>query len=179
MITETSLALRPNDIYPTDIYEIIIWAVDYDKRNRFPVDTLKRFAIGLYQIHQGMHWKDNGPNKYESFAAAAVHFIIVAERCDLKVDKAEEMPVKLKEFPRMCINIHAPELLYNISGAQAMLMYNQAYSGNKTKRMSRYNPEILEERLSKIVRILICCIPLEFRTECFNLSTKIMTKELK
>jgi hypothetical protein len=74
LITSMSIVPRFTPIYPENLFDIIQWCHDYPPFDKFPVTPERRFGIGLYQIHQGMDWKDGGVNKYESLAAAVLHF---------------------------------------------------------------------------------------------------------
>lgn len=172
------LTLQPTilgPVYPTNIFDIFWWCKDYEERNKFPATILNRFAIGFYQISQGIAWKDGGRNKYESYAAAALHFCMVAVRLELPVD--DNMEIKLKDFPVKFIEHSAVELLYNLSAAQQQLFY--ASPSNKTQRASRYNKDKLARCLGEAIIILIGLIPVEYRSDCFELSSTIMTKGLK
>lgn len=176
-ITQLSIAMPLEPLYPDNIYDLVCWARDYDRNNHFPVDTLRRFSIGFYQIHQGYEWKDGGINKYEAFAAAVIHFIIVAERCKLNIDP--DLHLKLDEFEEMKLEGKSgTNLLVALSAAQQQIIYN--YSANKVcNRASRYDPSKLVISLAKAIYILISLIPKQYRADAFYAATSIMTKELK
>lgn len=174
-ITELSISHPLGDMWPENIYDIITWCRDYDRRNKYPVDILKRFAIGFYQISQGMNWKDGGVNKYEGYAAGVIHFIIVAEKSGICVDNG--LDLYLKDFKDVRLDHSAYGILMNLSTTQQMLFY--AGNPNNTKRNKRYDPAKLSEHLGRAIFLLICAIPKEVREEAFNVASKIMTKELK
>lgn len=177
MKTETYLGFKQNDLYPTNIYDIIIWCRDYDRNNKFPQDTLTRFAIGFYQIHQGIGWGDRGVNKYEGFAAAAIHFFIVAERLGLSNLDAS-LEIKLTEFPEIDYwGETAKRLLFNLSVAQQQVMYGAKQY--KTQRKSRFDKSKAAGALGKVLCDLIGLIPTKLRTQAFNVASMVMTKELK
>lgn len=162
-------------IYPTNIFDILAWCRDYDRNNKYPVNTLTRFCIGHYQIHQGMAWKDGGVNKYESFAAATLHFFMVSEKLKLGVEDYQGEYV-LNHMRLRWINWE--EMCYNLSASVQMLFYSP--DRNKTKRAAkRYNKDRLAERLSHVAFDLIKAIPPDMRSECYEKATTIMTKELK
>lgn len=175
MQIELSIGRRLGPVTATNIYDLQYWCRDYNRRNKFPADNLKRFAIGFYQIHQGMSWQDNGPNKYESFAAAILHFIMVAEKLELQLDGINSDTMKYAMY--VPIRHIAYELLQNLSAAQQMLFYSNPT--NKTKRSSRYDKNKLDSFLVYSITHLIKAIPVHMRTECFYLASKIMTDELK
>lgn len=174
-ITHLSLQHTLGEVTATDIFDLMYWCKDYERRNKFPATLLNRFAIGFYQIHQGMSWKDGGINKYESYAASVLHLMMVAVRLDLPIE--DYVKIGLKEYPLYLMENECYHLLKNLSAAQQMLFY--ANKNNKTKRSSRYSPDKLNQYLSRAIFILISIIPPELRTECFEKASAIMTKELK
>jgi hypothetical protein len=176
IITSMHIAPRFTPIYPENIFDIIQWCKDYEHFDKFKCGARARFSIGFYQIHQGIEWKDNGVNKYESFAAAVLHFFMVTEY--LKLDVVNQLNyINLKDYMKSDLRFVALELLKDLSKCMQMLFY--ADSANKTKRASRYNPKILEVRLACCIDKLLRCIPIEFRSECFEKATTIICKELK
>ena len=62
-----------------DILELQEWCKDYMASPRCTThDPLRRFAIGIYQIYQGIKWGENASGS-ESLAAAAIHFCMAGE----------------------------------------------------------------------------------------------------
>jgi len=161
--------------YPETTLDLQVWCLEYHCYNKFPVTTLGRFAIGFYQIHQGLSWKDGGLNKYESFAASALHFIMVSEALNLPLE--EFLPIKISDIPIVHIEHAGVALLSHLSSAQQQLWYSG--NPNNTKRNSRYKPAKLAEGLGESVYRLIGLIPKELRQDAFCASSTIMTKELK
>lgn len=174
MTTEFSIALPLGPVDDKCIFGILYWCKDYEKRCKYPATILNRFAIGFYQIHQGMEWKDNGINKYESFAASALHFMMVAVRLELPIE--EFLEIRLDTLAQINDNKWPSVLLQHLSGAQQQLFY--ANKANKTGRASRYNKEKLTKRLGISIRTLIAIIPPTIRVDCFYAAARIMTKEL-
>lgn len=171
--SELSIAHQISPLWATNVFDLMFWTNDYRKRNRFPVPILKRFAIGLYQINQGMEWKDQGVNKNEGFAAAVLHFMMVSQELDLMIE--QHLEIKLDDFGKTSLNTES--ILFHVSRAQQQLFY--ADQGNRTKRVSRYNKDKLTESLGIAIRCFIEAIPVEFRSDCFEKATTIMTRELK
>lgn len=171
-------AHRPED---TDcIYGLFSWCRDYEKNNKFPTDILKRFAIGIYQIHQGIDWSvsrhhsfQDSTNKEESFAAAALHFIMVAERLSLDIDKVID-EINFTKWPKRSIGECSMRILRNISKAQQQLFY--ANPSNKTKRRDRYKEDDLRRAIASLVLDLTSCIEPENRSYAFYLAMEVMTK---
>ncbi len=161
-------------IYPANIFDLMNWCDDYRKNDRFPVEINIRFIIALYQIHQGMGWKDNGVNKYESYAAAVIHLFLVASLMSVPLEKY--MPVEFKEIEyEGMTDAGCKRLLFSLSALSQQLYYTIT----RTKRKSRCNQERLENHLVICIFSLFRWIPADLRGECFYAASSIMTKELK
>jgi hypothetical protein len=174
-ITELYIGKRLKPIRTTNLIELQEWCRDYNRRNKFPCDVKTRFAIGFYQIHQGMSWKDNGENKYESYAAAVLHFMMVGEALELKLES--NLPTNILNECKWTIESIGCTLLRLLSASQQQIIYGA--KSNKTKRASRYNPNKLSNSLGIVCAYLVGLMPKEFREECFYLASKMMTEELK
>ncbi len=144
-----------------NILQLQEWCSFYDKYGKYPANILERFAIGLYQIKDGMEWKDI-LNKNESWCAAFIHFLTVAEKLNLSVE--------IKD------NVLDIGMLLFVSKAQQDVFYK--YNSGKTQRSSRYNPERLTINLSKILSICYSKVPKEERPEGFYTATYIMLGKL-
>ena len=153
----------------TNLIELLNWARDYHKTNKYPCDFLKRFAIGFYQIYQGIAWKDND-NRYESFAAAGIHFLVCSEIVNLNLEQHKSLPVDLLELSQWSIS--PVDLLFHLSRAQQMLIY---LDNKTTTRKSRYNQKLLALDLSESVKILFSAIPQNNRNLAINDAINIMT----
>lgn len=150
-------------IMSDNILELQEWVRFYDRNGQYPANILERFAIGLYQVYQGMEWKDI-INKNESWCAAFLHFLTVAEKLNLPAVE------KIKD------NMLDIGFLLFISKAQQDIFYK--YNAGKTMRSSRYNPERLTENLVKILSICYTKVPKIERAEGFNLASSIMIGKL-
>jgi hypothetical protein len=167
---------RFNPLYsPQNYYDILDWCMQYPSFDKFPVAPDKRFGIAIYQIHQCMDWRDNGVNKYESLAAAVLHFIQTGLALGLYM-YGDQLNDKLSEWPREYLENCSLKLLYAISKAQQQIYYGIA-KHERGKR--RYDKVRLESALTQIINNLICSIPIEFRSECFEKATTIICRELK
>jgi hypothetical protein len=160
-------------LYADSIYDVIYWCRDYNRRNKYPATVDRRFAIGFYQIHQGISWKDHGVNKYESFAAAILHLVMTSEAVGHEGFEVKITEVKLSEFPDKSIREEALNLLAALSCAQQQICYGSV-SNKVTTRKSRYNPSLLQKKLGESVRILLCCIPTELRKHCLLEASNIL-----
>lgn len=164
----------PLEVEDLNFSRIIMWANTYNRHNKYPTPPDRTFGIALYQIHQGMAWKDGGVNKYESFAASALHFIRVAEMCDIYLEEHYPCAGYLTAWPKVYPNWM--RLLYSISAAQQQIYYQIS----KTSRgKARFSEKKLIQELGNIVGHLITIIPQELREECFYEASRIMTDELK
>ena len=146
-----------------NILELQEWVSFYDKNGKYPANILERFAIGLYQIKDGMEWKDI-VNKNESWCAAFIHFLTVAEKLGLPIEQ------EIKED-----TLDIGFLLF-ISRAQQDIFYK--HNAGKTQRSSRYNEERLTVNLGKILSICYSKVPKEERPEGFYNATSIMLGKL-
>lgn len=169
---------RPSD--EDCIYGLITWVREYERATKFPVDILRRFAIGIYQIHQGIDWSvsrhhsfNDTTNKEESYAAAALHFLMVAERLSLNVDTMID-EIHFKHWPKRSMHECSLSILRNISKAQQQLFY--ADKTNKTKRRDRYNEDALRRALASLIIDLTSLIEPDNRSYAFYLAMEVMTK---
>lgn len=122
-----------------------------------------------------MDWKDNSVNKYESFAASVLHFFMLSEALKLPVE--DYLYTNLVDYISRWKTESGCHLLKHLSRCQQQLFY--ADTGNKTQRKSRYDKDRLTINLADAIGILIGWIPEEHRTECFEIASTIVTKELK
>ena len=141
----------------------------YCKRGKYPTSPLERFAIGFYQIHQGIGWEGTD-SSYEAYAAAIIHFLGVTTQLDLPIH--ELLPEDL--------NIFFPEyndLLYCLSRAQQMVFY-QARVNNTKRSKSRNNPEQLYLDLTRVIICLLQRIPKKKLKQAFETAFEIMEGNL-
>lgn len=153
----TIYTLRP--IKSDNILELQEWVRMYDRHGKYPANILERFAIGLYQIYQGMEWKDIA-NKNESWCAAFIHFLTLAEKLDLNIDGL------IKEGT---LDIG---LLLFISKAQQDVFYR--HNAGKTNRSSKYDSGKLAWNLGRILSVCYSKVSKEERPEGFYNATSIM-----
>jgi len=171
------MKLRKYPLFTNNLLSLASWCQDYYLEDtRYPVKCpLHRFAIGVYQIHQGMDWHDKGEhgvNEYESFASAAVHFVITSEMCKLMVWNSPYWDLSKLETAEL----NHKTTLYNISKAQQQLSYS--IQPTRVSRKSRYKPIILETCLRTLAFDLLRAIPSTKRAEAIENATTIMTGRL-
>ena len=134
--------------------------------------VMERFAIGIYQIYQALDWKGTHC-AYESWAAAAIHFIATAELFDVGVEN--HLPMKLAG--KVDVFPDDAKLLWHISRAQQYVFYG--YLGKKTKRSERRaNKAVLTDALGELVRHTVCRIPSPRRSEAFELAEEVICNAL-
>lgn len=125
-----------------------------------------RFAIAIYQIHQGIAWKKTVSSD-ESYAASIIHFIMTAEQLDAAIESW--LATDILDFPHCPIDWK--HLLEHISRAQQMIFYHS----DKSRRAARYNAEKLAISIAKIVGYLFNCITPQKRTIALYDAMEIMT----
>jgi len=150
------------------IVDLQVWCSEYDKVNKYPADTMRRFSIGVYQIYQGMEWLGSASSD-ESYAAAAIHFIIVGERLSLCTEQYLKRGIKSLVWKKQPWKA----LLYHISKAQGQIVYST--NTDNIKRKSRYSPEILESHLSECIGLCLGLIAPDKREEAIKTAISIMT----
>lgn len=151
--------------------DLALWCREYHQHNSYPCAFDRRFAIGLYQIYQGMLW--DGLNRNESFAAAAIHFIITLEAADI----SPRLPEYLVDL--VTKHIDWKTVMLHVSRAQQHVLYGTQLRIKKgTARSTRYCPEQLRDDLSALIEILFAAIPSDQRAQAIWDATSIMTKRL-
>ena len=156
--------VRPESV--TTILELSEWALAYHKNHPAGQGVLQRFAIGLYQIHQGMSWAET-PSRSESYAAAAIHFCAVSEL--LGCDHLHGHIFEIESGP---IDFRA--LLYAISQAQQHVVYytNGEYFKGRNKRFSQNAAGCA---LKYCVNTMIKAICIPDRAEAIDTAMRTMT----
>lgn len=180
MITTVShlieIASGQKILYPCEENNLIgiqNWCKEYNRFNKFPTTPINRFLIGVYQIHQGMDWKDNGLNKYESYCASFLHFVMLAEMLELDIAEPE-LPItfNLNKIPKLYFESFVKSILKCISICAKQLIYSS--NTNKTKRKSRYDKEKLRHNLMLLSWFMIGIVPCEYRMEGIYVASEIM-----
>jgi len=174
LMTSTLPIILVEPLWSDKLLEIAMWCRDYQRYGKFPVDVKTRFAIGFYQIYQGIDWKDK-VNRNESFASAFIHLMCCAEKLEIPTEL--HIPEHFENIKKVCIDSIAVNLLRNLSKTQQQLFYS---IGNKTQRASkRLDFEGLTKALSSAMTDLIALIEPEDRKQAVWDATSVMTKELK
>lgn len=159
---------------PRTSQHLIDWCHQYQTNGTVPQPGHIRFGIGVYQITQGMAWRIASPVRWQSFCAAAMHFIMCGEFYGASV--AADMPETLEDFPEaQAVPWH--DVLMSIGKAQQQIIYHPSISSGST-RASRFNREHLRMRLSTLVRACFSLTPAGSRESgCFD-EMNILTGDL-
>lgn len=167
----------------TATLDLINWCKDYQFFGIHPLTTRDRFACGVYQIHQGMAWVDGVPpefKQYESYAAAALHFMMTAE--SLKECVAESAFWNSPDVRGFSFRYAGPDyraMLYKISEAQQQVFYG-SFVSNKPgyDRVKRFSPKRLRDVLASLAIEMFAVIPPTQRSAAIEQATELMTKKL-
>lgn len=136
---------------------------------------LHRFAVGIYQIGQGMSWTNSDVTREESMASACIHFIGALNLMGCPIENY--VPRDLDHIPYEGKNIDYRRLMYCISVAQQQVFYH--WCGKSTSRSkSRYNAKTLATNVAEVIMILLESIHKEDREEAIFNATEIMTGAL-
>jgi len=140
----------------TKVIDLCKWARKYDRHGPYPQGPVYRYAIGVYQIAQGMGWSGT-PARHEPYAAASIHFLIACEHLD--TDVYPYLPKDLKDIPTGTM-LHAgwKELLYYISTGQRMISYSHHRDNKASKWKARYKPKLLGMAVGESITRLMSLI---------------------
>jgi hypothetical protein len=152
--------------------EFIDWARALQLRGPYPANTIRRYAIGIYQLYQAYDWSGT-TEEHESNAAASIHILAAAESLD----------IPLEQFLRIHLLVDIPYrkrddgmLLYHISKLQGQLVYGTNSPG--IRRKSRFNRNIAGPSLAYIIEELLGRVPVHERTYYLYSAMETMTGEL-
>ena len=152
-----------------NLIELQEWCREYTRTPRcLTQDPVRRFAIGVYQIYQGMVWKTTD-SAYESFAASAIHFIMVAESLKAYVE------MHMLDDLRECSFYDYRNMLHCLSKSQQMVIY--ATDAQGVGRKSRYKPEILSCDIANLISVLFGRIPADKLAEAIYHAMEVMNGE--
>lgn len=164
-------------IKTSELIPLLNWCGEYQKYGprRWPV--FHRFGIGFYQVGQGMRWDGSLDVAHQSFIAACIHWMCIAEVLRLK-----RFPVLLpKDLQEVDVRFLGWEqFLRTISAAQQQIFYREASleNGEKSFRSSRYDSDIFCRLLVTSIEQSIALVPREKIPEHVFNETHIMTGRL-
>ena len=155
-----------------DFNEVCAWCKHYHVNNRYPVGTLKRFGIGLYQIHQGMDWRATEA-RYEGYMSAVLNWLMLSEGLGVPVYKYLKYDCFREESEYVSDN----SFIRSISTAQQMVHYADRL-GAMRRSDCRYNVETLAEHLAVCISYCLYKIPLKRMKKTMQESVDILTGDL-
>lgn len=158
---------------PRTCVHLGMWCEKYQFDGTVPQPGHVRFAIGVYQISQGMSWRIASPVKWQSYCSAAMHFMMCASAFDIDADNA--MPETLEEVSNSFDGWEA--LMLALGKAQQQVVYSLHSSATST-RASRFNKAELERRLVKLITACLSLCPPKHREQCCFDEMHILCKDL-
>lgn len=160
-------------VTPRTTQHLVDWCREYQANGTVPQPRHFRFSIGVYQISQGMSWKIGEPVRWQSFCAAAMHFIMCATAYG--IDPATWFPETLDEIPDNFSSWH--DVLLHLGKAQQQVVYSLHESAVST-RASRFKVPLLDERLRILATTCFSLTPADYREcGCFS-EMHILTGDL-
>jgi hypothetical protein len=149
------------------------WCYLYQHSNIAPRTQADRFAIGLYQIGQGMSWPCRGPVSWQSYCSAALHWVCCLHAhnesmCGLLPETLAELPTEFIGWERF---------LHMVCKAQQQVVYASSHNLNTT-RASRFKLDTLRHQLADLVSASFSLVPRSHREQgCYD-EMIICTKDL-
>jgi hypothetical protein len=160
-----------NPVTPRTCQHLVDWCVYYQQHAKVYNPREVRFAIGFYQISQGMSWHIHNPVRWQSFCAAAMHFIMTASAYDITLPLPEHLEDLTEEWKGW------EHLLFTLGKAQQQVIYAGATSANST-RVSRFSAAALQVYLHTAVEQCFALVPSDMREQgCFS-EMHILTGDL-
>lgn len=151
-------------VTPRTTKHLVDWCRAYQEGGTVPHPKHIRFGIGVYQITQGMSWEIANPVRWQSFCAAAMHFIMCAEAYGESFEAW--LPDTLEEIPEAQGEVYK-DLLMSVGKVQQQIIYNLVAS--RSTRASRYDPVVLRYRLLLLVESCFAMTPKLYREQgCFD-----------
>jgi hypothetical protein len=166
-----------------DFVTLCEWCKWYHKYSGVLTQPLpQRFLIGQYQIFQARQWGKDCPAAWQGYAAAAMHFIMVAETMELAID--EEMCLYFdRETHDLRLDTNGVQqvswgtVLDNLCGCAQMLIYYDAHSV-KSNRKTRYSAPKTQAFLGTLARAMLALIPRKKRAKAFYDEMLILTRDI-
>lgn len=186
MLAEDSM-IRP--LETENWCEVVAWCRDYHRWNKYPVGLVQRYAIGIYQIHQAMEWRQREIakgrpellNVAESYMAAFLHFQMTIEAMEMKwiwtlpeggAREVFECDLTLYETKPMCWE----RMMYLTSKIMQQVFYKTRMM--KTQRGSRFNEVMTSKLFGELQVHLISAVPSYLRKAGIYHASKIMSGTL-
>lgn len=170
-------------IETNDFLTLCEWCKWYHKHSGVLTQPLpQRFLIGQYQVFQARQWGKDCPAAWQGYAAAAMHFIMVAETMELGVEDGLGLHFDRESYD-LCLNTNYVRptswgtVLDNLCGCAQMIIYYDAHSST-SNRKSRYSAKRTEDHLTELVRAMLALIPGKKRAKAFYDEMLILTRDI-
>lgn len=162
-------------VTPRTSSHLVSWCASYQLDSGIvPQPPTHRFSIGIYQISQAMNWKISGPVKWQSYCAAAMHFIMSGVGFGIFLDN--DLPETLEELPEGFSGWQ--NVLFLIGKTQQQICYSDYISANSARK-SRFDRDKLRIHLSSLVYECFALVPASAREQCCFDEMHILTKDIK
>jgi hypothetical protein len=152
------MKLQP--ITPRTLEHFQDWCRVFHKNTSHPVNAERRFSIGMYQISQALNWKCDGPVRWQSYAAAALHFTAAATACELSVLSYLPSDGRLEDISTYFNGWN--ELVRVTGEAQRQLIYKVE---TFPRWRERYDAKVLETTLAGSVEMCFSLVPPDAREQ--------------
>jgi hypothetical protein len=162
-----------NPILPRSFRHLSDWCYLYQHSNIAPRTQADRFAIGVYQVSQGIAWKCAGPVAWQSYCSAALHWICCAHAHN--IDLTNDMPETLAEIPDTWTDWRG--FVKAQGDVQQQVIYYCSHNLNTT-RASRYKPDVFRERMVRLIGLVLSLVPPADREQGCHDEMMICTKDL-
>jgi len=156
---------------PRTSQHLMEWCASYQINAKIWNPKEIRFAIGFYQISQGMAWKITSPVRWQSFCAAAMHFLMCASAYGVAIP----MPEVLEDYPEEWKGWET--MLFTLGRIQQQVVYAGATSKDST-RVSRFSSDALQVSLASAISQCFSLVPPGRREECCFSEMYILTGDL-
>jgi hypothetical protein len=160
-------------ISPRSVYHLTEWCRAYQASNIVPQPGHIRFAIGVYQMGQGINWTIAGPVKWQSYCAAAMHFIMSASAYGIMLDN--DLPDTLPEITEEWRGWE--HFVFAQARVQQQICYHESISANSARK-SRFDREVLRLRFFDLVSQCFALVPPDHREQCCYDEMFILTKDI-
>ena len=164
--------MRPAFVY--DMEDLFDWCTEYQDNGPHRQGALIRFNIGIYQISQGIAWKDK-LTADQSYLAAAMHFIMAAHEMKLLPQFHFTWPMyaDLTAIEEEFIGWQA--IMKRVGDVTQQIIYSLH---NVPGRKSRYNAAKLETDFAALILTMISLSQADKREELIHNEMCILTKDI-
>jgi hypothetical protein len=158
---------------PRTCSHLVNWCLGYQSSNIVPQPPHIRFAIGVYQMGQGINWTIAGPVKWQSYCAASMHFIMAASAYGILM--CDDFPDTLPEITDEWLGWE--HFVFAQARVQQQICYHESISA-ASARKSRFNRDVLRLRFYDLVCQCFALVPPDHREQCCYDEMFILTKDI-